>query len=486
LSTLFFTLSKANSGINIDYLKKAIRLKYMFIKSDYLCEFSGMTVGKNYCPNSYDIIKEFCLIIKKEFENDLNTGNGLTTKKFISLFDIMTSEEKANLKKSFTEEITNKIGSSIEICQKKRKSHPDSAIEYGTNLYKDVKAPIVELNKLFESSDIEYQIIVNKAVEEILQCSIEYFNYNVENDTGKDPGSEALKLAKYALNLNPSSQTKTRVDENISFCEKWITDKPKRDKQKKYAKQQKFILDKFQDYTTRYSISLDDIEVFERQCSPKIIEIKNILGSYDSDYLEISNLTASYILSVVIEILNNVGAKIKDIANPYLDPYTKINMLNNCISIHDQALNILKNLTYYDLKTDMRAKVETNKKTVNEILKDLRRATGQSDSSSLSSRSSYNSSNSSSLSSGYKPPPSNSGGGCYLATMAYGDYDHPQVKKLRIFRDSHLQSNIIGKLFVKTYYLLSPKLVKILRDSDRINSFIRKLLDNFIKRCLDD
>lgn len=32
----------------------------------------------------------------------------------------------------------------------------------------------------------------------------------------------------------------------------------------------------------------------------------------------------------------------------------------------------------------------------------------------------------------------NPSGGCYIATMVYGNYDHPQVMVLRDFRDSYL------------------------------------------------
>lgn len=71
--------------------------------------------------------------------------------------------------------------------------------------------------------------------------------------------------------------------------------------------------------------------------------------------------------------------------------------------------------------------------------------------------------------------------GCYIATMVYGDYDHPQVVILRDFRDKVLLSNSLGTVFVRLYYWLSPKLVKILKDHRKTNVLIRKSLDNLIK-----
>lgn len=71
--------------------------------------------------------------------------------------------------------------------------------------------------------------------------------------------------------------------------------------------------------------------------------------------------------------------------------------------------------------------------------------------------------------------------GCYIATMAYGDYDHPQVMLLRKYRDEVLMQSCLGRLFVKVYYFISPKLVKILRGHENINAFIRQLLAKYIE-----
>lgn len=53
-----------------------------------------------------------------------------------------------------------------------------------------------------------------------------------------------------------------------------------------------------------------------------------------------------------------------------------------------------------------------------------------------------------------------SSGGCYVATAVYGSYDCPQVWTLRRFRDDVLASSFAGRLFIRTYYAISPTLVK--------------------------
>jgi len=70
--------------------------------------------------------------------------------------------------------------------------------------------------------------------------------------------------------------------------------------------------------------------------------------------------------------------------------------------------------------------------------------------------------------------------GCYIATMAYGDYDHPQVMVLRQFRDLYLSNRGWGRKFINFYYANSPHWVEVLKNHKHINVLIRKILDSFV------
>jgi len=68
------------------------------------------------------------------------------------------------------------------------------------------------------------------------------------------------------------------------------------------------------------------------------------------------------------------------------------------------------------------------------------------------------------------------GGGCFIATAAWGSYLHPKVAILREFRDHYLLSNGPGRLFVRTYYRLSPPIADFIARHESLRSMTRWML----------
>ena len=75
-----------------------------------------------------------------------------------------------------------------------------------------------------------------------------------------------------------------------------------------------------------------------------------------------------------------------------------------------------------------------------------------------------------------------SSGQCYVATAVYGSYNCPQVWTLRRFRDSTLDETWYGRAFIKTYYAISPMLVKWFGETSWCKRFWRKPLDRLVAR----
>ncbi len=84
--------------------------------------------------------------------------------------------------------------------------------------------------------------------------------------------------------------------------------------------------------------------------------------------------------------------------------------------------------------------------------------------------------------SGYVTPTVN---GCYVATCVYGSYDCPEVWTLRRYRDFSLAKTWHGRAFIRTYYAISPTLVKWFGNTKWFKKMWRGKLDRMVKKLQD-
>ena len=70
---------------------------------------------------------------------------------------------------------------------------------------------------------------------------------------------------------------------------------------------------------------------------------------------------------------------------------------------------------------------------------------------------------------------------CFIATAVYGSPYATEVIVLRKFRDNYLLNSVAGRFLVKVYYLISPKIVKIIQESNNTRIILKKFLDYIVK-----
>jgi uncharacterized repeat protein (TIGR01451 family) len=68
------------------------------------------------------------------------------------------------------------------------------------------------------------------------------------------------------------------------------------------------------------------------------------------------------------------------------------------------------------------------------------------------------------------------GGGCFIATAAYGSALEPHVEVLRSFRDRYLQGSRLGREFIGFYYRHSPPIADFIARHEWLRSIVRMLL----------
>lgn len=72
--------------------------------------------------------------------------------------------------------------------------------------------------------------------------------------------------------------------------------------------------------------------------------------------------------------------------------------------------------------------------------------------------------------------------GCYVATSVYGSYDCPEVWTLRRFRDYKLAKSIIGRLFIRIYYAISPTAVRLFGENKWFKFMFKGTLDKIVAK----
>ena len=85
-----------------------------------------------------------------------------------------------------------------------------------------------------------------------------------------------------------------------------------------------------------------------------------------------------------------------------------------------------------------------------------------------------------------QPQKSSKSGGCYVATAVYGSYDCPEVWTLRRYRDYTLAETWYGRLLIKSYYAISPTIVKWFGDTQWFKKMWRGKLDSLVQKLQSD
>jgi len=400
-----------------------------------------LTVNETIKLTSSQLTELFVELLKKDGNYDLAKM-------------MQVSGTSAEWKKITGGGLVKPIIDEITLAISEAKSAKDSSANYraGEKLMNSTKELLSQLRSLIGVSDMQYQMIADKLATTILQCGINYFNDTEDNDAPQ----KAMILQGYALSIAVGQIVKDRCKENVDVLKNIGPEYAIRKEMDAIGK----LLKKFNTPSSIYSGS----PIFDRYSSaspfgikkskyseldilnlingarPELNKIKVKLGAYNDTYLKISSAIASAAINALVDIIN------KEQESVSIYGTSAALMLRPKIESAVQTMSVIGTL---DMTSQCRTYYNNNNNTLSSINRQL------------------------------QPKPSSSGG-CYIATMAYGDYDHPQVLVLRQFRDSYLSKRGWGQKFINFYYANSPRWVEALKGHKRINALIRKLLDSFV------
>lgn len=332
--------------------------------------------------------------------------------------------------KAVGEQIT-KINAEITKAQNVNRDNADAQYNAGISLMNNTKEPLSQINNLMEASDVLFQMVGDNLAKTILQCGINYFNNSDDNNDI----DKALVLQEYALKVSIGKLTKDRCQENVNILKQ-------KEKENVVVEDIKAVTKDLESFQTKYS-SISNAKSLVENSKVHLQKIRSILGEKNEFYLNMSTAVANNSLGMVVSVVNSEQSNNVNIKNGSLK--TTIN----------GALSIVSLIETLDMTEQVRLHLVQNRKTLSTMQYQMMMIEEA------------------------KPKPIISDG-CYIATMVYGDYNHPQVMVLRNFRDSVLQKHLLGKVLVKFYYRYSPTWVEYLKNEKWINDAIRNILDKFI------
>lgn len=192
-------------------LHNAIVASLYFLESDLVNKFVSSVADETHKTNK----KELQLIFLNQLHSDLEANKKASLPKFLEILNKQEFVAKQDFMKGFVQKPIEQIEHKIETAKNKRKASKANGAKAGQELYADTANDLTQLKSIVGATDLKYTSISDKVANEILQCSIDYFNDSQEKDSSADYAETAMKLAKQAETLAIGKLTKDRVKDSI-------------------------------------------------------------------------------------------------------------------------------------------------------------------------------------------------------------------------------------------------------------------------------
>lgn len=194
----------------------AIVANLYFLENDFSQKFISTVAGSTHKANSKELQTNFLNDVLQEIEK----GNAnLTLSKFVSILKGIDFTAKSDFLKSISRKFVNNISLQVETAKKKRTANKANAAKVGNELIEKSKGDLEQLKSILGGQDFTYSNIADKVANEILQCSVDFFNHSQDIDANNDYHNVSTRLANLAESVAVGSLVKERIKENLATLE---------------------------------------------------------------------------------------------------------------------------------------------------------------------------------------------------------------------------------------------------------------------------
>ena len=167
----------------------------------------------------------------------------------------------------------------------------------GKELMESTKADLKMMKDVCGDGDSTYGMIADNLAKQILQCGINYYNGN--DDDQYDSIDKAMQLQKYALDIAVGPITKGRCKENVDILLKMKMQLPPKEVRVYFDK----VADLLDDYRGN-SLTISNAIQLIRDCAPSLVSIKEVVGALNYPYVSLSTSVVSAALAATVSEVN--------------------------------------------------------------------------------------------------------------------------------------------------------------------------------------
>jgi hypothetical protein len=443
ISTLYAALSVTNSEVHLDILQKSFEIKSQVLNSESLKLLSELLSINSNSVDTREISKQFVDESYEWLKPYIDKTQGITVQDFINLFRSYPKFIRTHISDRFIEIPLSNIETDVAKTEILRKEDPQNGAKLSQALYDKSIDDLKQVENILGVASTQYQMLANKLAGETLQCAIDFYNVYRDEDSDFDPGDEALRLCLIAKSIGVTGGLVERIENCTKIIQEWVDGKSERAANEKIKTERAYIYKKLHLFQDR-SPSIKNARDLIQECGPKLLLIAKATGRGDDVYIDISDIVINSALGMTINVVNNAQKNHNS------------NTIDILSETFNEAKNLLATMKLMDMSRETKTRLSTNITTIVGIDNQIKEAMKKGSSA------------------------------CYIATMAYGNYEHPQVLTLREYRDNKLSRSILGRVFIKAYYAISPYIVIALKNRHGINRLIRYGLNIFIRNLKNE
>lgn len=249
----------------------------------------------------------------------------------------VSQDDDDYLSNKVTEGVIARINAEIAKVQSVDRDDSKANLLAGKTLITKTKNDIKQISVLLGSDDIRYQMIADDLAETILQCGINYFN-NEDDDNYDDKIENALKLQLQACKIAVGKMCKDRCDKNLNVLKKMKAEAA-------YKPDLDFIGEQIQNFL-KQAKTLSNAKSLVMQCYSHLTNLRSVLGDTNDLYITASSAIVNYALGMLVGVIN--------------ENRRTSSLVNEAISI----MNLIERL---DMNKDTRIRFNNNNKTLIDI-----------------------------------------------------------------------------------------------------------------------